>query len=47
MVHHTSVYTTELWYVLSCLWDGAYKISLAANQKVELQEATSIGFLFQ
>ena len=23
----------KLWYVLSCLWDDAYKISLAANQK--------------
>ena len=21
------------WYVLSCLWDGAYKRSLAANRK--------------
>ena len=21
-----------LWYVLSCLWDGAYKITLAANR---------------
>ena len=21
------------WYVLSCLWDGAYKITLAANRK--------------
>ena len=21
------------WYVLSCLWDGAYKRTLAANQK--------------
>ena len=21
------------WYVLSCLWDDAYKITLAANQK--------------
>ena len=24
---------TRPWYVLSCLWDGAYKITLAANQK--------------
>ena len=23
----------RLWYVLSCLWDGAYKIPLAANWK--------------
>ena len=22
-----------LWYVLSCMWDGAYKITLAANRK--------------
>ena len=22
-----------LWYVLSCLWVGTYKITLAANQK--------------
>ena len=22
-----------LWYVVSCLWDDAYKIILAANQK--------------
>ena len=21
------------WYVLSCLWDGAYKITLAVNRK--------------
>ena len=21
------------WYVLSCVWDGAYKITLAVNQK--------------
>ena len=21
------------WYVQSCLWDGAYKITLAANRK--------------
>ena len=21
------------WYVLSCLWNGAYKITLAANRK--------------
>ena len=21
------------WYVLSCLWDGAYKRTLAANRK--------------
>ena len=24
-------YTQRLWYVLSCLWDGAYKKSFAAN----------------
>ena len=24
---------TKLWYVLSCLWDGAYKTSLAANKR--------------
>ena len=23
----------RLWYVLSCLWDDAYKRTLAANQK--------------
>ena len=23
----------RLWYVLSCLWDGAYKRTLAANLK--------------
>ena len=23
----------RLWYVLSCLWDGAYKRTLAANRK--------------
>ena len=23
----------RLWYVLSCLWDGAYKRMLAANRK--------------
>ena len=23
----------KLWYVPSCLWDGAYKRTLAANQK--------------
>ena len=23
----------RLWYMLSCLWDGAYKRSLAANHK--------------
>ena len=23
----------RLWYVLSCLWDGEYKRTLAANQK--------------
>ena len=23
----------RLWYVLSCLWDGAYKRTLATNQK--------------
>ena len=22
----------RLWYVISCLWDGAYKRTLAANQ---------------
>ena len=27
LVLHTS------WYVLSCLWDGAYKRSIAANRK--------------
>ena len=21
------------WYVLSCLWDGAYKITIAVNRK--------------
>ena len=26
----------KLWYVLICLWDGAYKISLAANQEGSL-----------
>ena len=24
---------TKAWYVLSCLWDGAYKRTLDANQK--------------
>ena len=23
----------DWWYVLSCLWDGAYKRTLAANRK--------------
>ena len=23
----------RLWYVLSCLWDGAYKRTIAANRK--------------
>ena len=23
----------RLWYVLSCLWDGAYKRTIAANKK--------------
>ena len=23
----------RLWYVLSCLWDGAYKRTLAVNRK--------------
>ena len=31
------------WYVLSCLWDGAYKITLAANRRVDHVAAT--GFL--
>ena len=25
--------SAPLWYVLSCLWDGAYKRTLAANRK--------------
>ena len=25
--------TTGMWYVLSCMWDGAYKRTLAANRK--------------
>ena len=33
----------RLWYVLSCLWDGAYKITLAVNQKVAYVAA--VGFL--
>ena len=32
-VHHRS------WYVLSCLWDGAYKITIAVNWKE--QQASS------
>ena len=31
------------WYVLSCLWDGAYKRTLAANQKVA--HVSAAGFL--
>ena len=27
------------WYVLSCLWDGAYKIPLAGNPKEYPHEA--------
>ena len=26
----------RLWYVLSCLWDGAYKRTLAVNRKDSL-----------
>ena len=33
----------RLWYVLSCLWDDAYKITLAANQKVA--HVMAAGFL--
>ena len=29
-----------LWYVLSCLWDDAYKRTLDANQE-------AVGFLFR
>ena len=25
--------TKAVWYVLSCLWDGAYKRTLAVNRK--------------
>ena len=32
------------WYVLSCMWDGAYKMTLAANQKVA-QVVVAVGFL--
>ena len=35
---HTQMFNTaqfcgRTWYVLSCLWDGAYKRTLAANRK--------------
>ena len=35
----TSGVKQRLWYVLSCLWDGAYKIILAANQKTSPNDA--------
>ena len=31
--YYTQLVEQRLWYVLSCLWDGAYKRTLAANQK--------------
>ena len=30
------VYQRPPWYVLSCLWDGAYKRTLAVNRKSSL-----------
>ena len=34
----------KAWYVLSSLWDGAYKRSIAANRK-RLAHVTAMGFL--
>ena len=34
------------WYVLSCLLDGAYKRSLAANLKRVAHEVVAAGFLY-
>ena len=31
--HSSQCSTTGMWYVLSCMWDGAYKRTLAANRK--------------
>ena len=31
VLHHWC--NKKLWYVLSCLWDGAYKRTLAVNRK--------------
>ena len=33
------------WHVLSCLWDGAYKRTLAANQKIGTHVVAAAGFL--
>ena len=33
------------WYVLSCLWDDAYKITLAANRK-RVAHVVAAGFPF-
>ena len=35
-----------LWYVLSCLWDDAYKRSLAANRKVAYVAAADFLFCY-
>ena len=34
-----------LWYVLSCLWDGGYKRSFAANPQKEAYVMVLAGFL--
>ena len=34
----------RLWYVLSCLWDGAYKRTLAANRN-KVAHVAAAGFL--
>ena len=34
------------WYVLSCLWDGAYNRPLVDNWKEYLSHVAAAGFLF-
>ena len=33
IVLNNALNTLQPWYVLSCLWDGAYKRTVAANRK--------------
>ena len=33
LYQHDAGFKQKPWYVLSCLWNGAYKITLAANRK--------------
>ena len=35
---------TKLWYVQSCLWDGAYKRTLAVNWK-RVAHVAAVGFI--